>query len=63
MQGNNRERRHREQTHEHRQREEGERRMNGERNMEAYTLPYVTIGNQWEFAVSLREVRTGLCKA
>ena len=41
--------------------EEGEGRVNRERNMETHTLPWVKIDNQWEFAVSLRELRPGLC--
>ena len=36
--------------------------MNGESNMEAYTLPTMCeTDNQWEVAVRLRECKPGLC--
>ena len=42
--------RHREQTYGHGQGEEGESGVNGENNIESYTLQCVKH-NQWEFAV------------
>ena len=42
--------RHREQTHGHRRREEGESEIHGESNMEIYNT-ISKLDSQWEFAV------------